>query len=68
MTVSLSEAFIVSSEPRLRLISRFLRDGVICQLFGLGSETGTEGSEMMLSGAVRLMETMDEESEADQQA
>jgi hypothetical protein len=51
MTVSLSEAFIVSSESRLRLISRFLFDGVICQLFGLGSETGTEGSEMMLSGA-----------------
>jgi hypothetical protein len=40
MTVSLFEAFIVSSEPNLRQISRLLGDEVICRLFGLGGEMG----------------------------
>jgi hypothetical protein len=65
MTVSLPEAFFVSSESSLRLISCLLRDGVICQLFGLGGETVIDGPEMKLSGAPCLMETINEESEAD---
>jgi hypothetical protein len=65
MTVSLSEAFTVSSESILRLISCLLGDGVICRLFGLGGEMGTEGPEMKLCGATSLMETIDDEPEAD---
>jgi hypothetical protein len=65
MTISLCECFIVPSESSLRLISRLLYDEMIYRLFGLGGDTGTEGPEMMLSGAARLMETTDEESEAD---
>jgi hypothetical protein len=64
MRVSLSETFVVSSESALRLISRLLRDVAVCRLFGLGSEVETEGLEMMLSIAAHLMETIDEESEA----
>jgi hypothetical protein len=45
--------------------SYFLRDGVIHRLFELGGEKGTDGPETMLSGAVCLMGTIDEESEAD---
>jgi hypothetical protein len=65
MMVSLFETFVVSSKSSLRLISGLRCDGVICRLFGLGSETGTEGPGMMLSGGVCLMETIEEESEAD---
>jgi hypothetical protein len=42
MTVSLSEAFIVSSEPSLQQISRLLGDEVTCRLFGIGGEMGTD--------------------------
>jgi hypothetical protein len=63
--VSASEAFIVYYESSLLLISRLPRDKVIYRLFGLGGETGTQWREMMLSGAAGLMETTDEESEAD---
>jgi hypothetical protein len=66
MTVLLSEAFIVYSESNLPLISHFLCNIVICRLFGLGREMGTEGTEGMLSGEVCLMQTIDEEHEADQ--
>jgi hypothetical protein len=38
---------------------------VIFRLFGLGGEKGTDEPEMKLSGAARLMETIDDESEAD---
>jgi hypothetical protein len=65
ITVWLSEAFIVSCEWNLALISRALPDGVICRLFELSGEMGTGGPEMMLSEAARLMETIDDESEAD---
>jgi hypothetical protein len=41
ITVSLSEAFIVSSESSMRLISCFLRDRVIHRFFGLAGEMGT---------------------------
>jgi hypothetical protein len=67
MTVPLSEAFIASSESSLGLISCLLRVGVICRLLGPGSDVGAEGAAMKLSGAARSMETMDEDSEADQQ-
>jgi hypothetical protein len=40
-------------------------DDVICQLFGLGGEMGTEESDMNLFGAVCWIETIDEESEVD---
>jgi hypothetical protein len=66
MTVSLFEAFIVSAESNMRLVSSPLCDGVICRLFGRGGEMGTEEPEMMLPGAFRLMETINEESEAHQ--
>jgi hypothetical protein len=62
--VSLFEAFIVSSESSLLPILCLLCDGSIFRLFGLDGEKGTEGPEVMLSGAVRLMETIDEESDA----
>jgi hypothetical protein len=65
MTVSLSEASIVSSKSSLRLISSLLRDGVTCRLLELGGEMGTEGSEMMLAGVARSMGTIDEKSQAD---
>jgi hypothetical protein len=35
-------------------------------LFGLGGEMGTEGPEILLSGSACLMETINEECEADQ--
>jgi hypothetical protein len=66
MMVLRSEAFVVCSGSSLPLISSPLCKGVTCRLFGLGSEMGTEGPEMMLSGAICLMETIDAESEADQ--
>jgi hypothetical protein len=65
MTVSLSEVFIMSSMSSLRLISCLLREWVICRLFELGGEMGAEWPEMKLSETARLMETIDEESEAD---
>jgi hypothetical protein len=65
MTVSPSEAFIASSEPSLRLIPCFLRDGVIGRLFGHCDERTIEGSKIKLYGAAYLMETIKEESEAD---
>jgi hypothetical protein len=42
-----------------------LHGGAICRLLGLGGEMGTEGPEMMSPGAVCLMETKDDESDAD---
>jgi hypothetical protein len=65
MIVSLSEAFIMSSESRLRRISCVLRDGGIGRLFGLGGEMSAERREMKLSGACHLMDTIDETSEVD---
>jgi hypothetical protein len=65
MKISLFKAFIVFSESNLQLISCFLRDGAIYRLFGLNSAIGTEEPEMKLYGATCLMETIDEESEAD---
>jgi hypothetical protein len=65
MMISLSGAFIVSSESSLPLISCLLRDGAVCRLFGLGGEMGTVGAEMKLSGATCLMERIDQESEVD---
>jgi hypothetical protein len=62
MTVWVSETFIVSSESGLRLILYFILDGVINRLFGLGCEKGTELPEMKLSGAPRLIKTIDKES------
>jgi hypothetical protein len=49
----------------LRLISSLLRDEVIFRLFGRCSEMETDISDMELSGAADLMETIDNECEAD---
>jgi hypothetical protein len=65
MMISLFEPFISSPESSLRLMSCLLRDEMICRLFGLGGEMGTEGLEMRLSIAACLMETIDEGFEAD---
>jgi hypothetical protein len=53
MRVSLSEAFILSCESSLPLVSCLLRGGVIFKLFGHGGEMGTRGSEIMFSGTAK---------------
>jgi hypothetical protein len=59
------EPFIVFSERSFRQLSCLLRDEVICRLSGLAGEMGTAGPKMKLFKAAFLVETTDQEREAD---